>query len=116
MKLQLMQKKIEKKETKISWNQSATIIDRKIRAFSPVPGAWTKIKSFDKRIKILKAKVLFEKKINKPSNHLSSERDKLVVKCGKDLIQIIELQPEGKSKMNAYDFLNGIKNKKLIFE
>ena len=109
-------KKIEKKETKISWNKSATIIDRKIRAFSPVPGAWTKIKSFDKRIKILKAKVLFEKKINKPSNHLSSERDKLVVKCGKDSIQIIELQPEGKSKMNANDFLNGIKNKKLIFE
>ena len=47
---------------------------------------------------------------------MSSERDKLVVKCGKDSIQIIELQPEGKSKMNANDFLNGIKNKKLIFE
>ena len=107
--------KKQKKRDKISWNQSATIIDRK-QAFSPVPGAWTKIKSFDKRIKILKAKVLFEKKINKLSNHLSSERDKLIVKCGKDSIQIIELQPEGKSKMNANDFLNGIKNKKLIFE
>ena len=109
-------KKIEKKETKILWSQSATSINRKIRAFSPVPGAWTRIKSFDKRIKILKSKVILDNNICECSNHLGSVKGDFIVKCGKGSIKVIELQPEGKSKMSANDFLNGVKNKELIFD
>ena len=39
--MQLMQKKIIKNETKIDWSQNAQIINNKIRAFNPWPGAWT---------------------------------------------------------------------------
>ena len=80
-----MQKKIQKKETKISWDQSATIIDRQIRAFSPVPGAWTTIKSLNKRIKILKSKIISENIISEKSNKNGSVTDGLIVKCGKIL-------------------------------
>ena len=109
-------KKIQKKETKISWDQSATIINRQIRAFSPVPGAWTTIKSLNKRIKILKSKIISENIISEKSNKNGSVTDGLIVKCGKNFIQITQLQPEGKSIMNANDFLNGLKVKELFFE
>ena len=42
--------------------------------------------------------------------------EEFVVQCGEGLIKIIELQPEGKGKMNAIDFLNGLKIKEFIFE
>ena len=109
-------KKVEKSETKIIWDQPAKIIDRKIRAFSPVPGAWTKIKSSDKRIKIFKSEVICDNKISKKAKKCGSVTGKLIVKCGEDMIKIIELQPEGKSRMNANDFLNGLKIKEFIFE
>ena len=109
-------KKVEKKETKIIWDQSAKIIDRKIRAFNPVPGAWTKIKSSDKRIKIFKSEVIAENKTFKKTHQCGSFTDKLKVKCGKDMIKIIELQPEGKGRMSASDFLNGLKINEFNFE
>ena len=40
----------------------------------------------------------------------------LVVKCGKNFLQITELQPEGKKKMTATDFLNGLKNSHILFD
>ncbi|MBD23207.1 MAG: hypothetical protein CL572_06055 [Alphaproteobacteria bacterium] len=112
----LMQKKIEKKETKISWDQPSVMIDRKIRAFSPVPGAWTRIKSHDKRIKIFKSKIILDNNFSGNSNKCGFVTDNLTVKCGKGSLQIIELQPEGKGKMNANDFLNGFKKRDFFFE
>ena len=109
-------KKVEKRETKIIWDQPAKIIDRKIRAFNPVPGAWTKIKSSDTRIKIFKSEVICDNKIFKKANKCGSVTGKLIVKCGEDMIKIIELQPEGKGRMNANDFLNGLRIKEFIFE
>ena len=58
-------RKIEKVETRISWNQPAKIINRKIRAFNPTPGTWTKIKTLEKRIKIFKSIIISEKSIPK---------------------------------------------------
>ena len=109
-------KKIEKKETKISWDQPSVMIDRKIRAFSPVPGAWTRIKSHDKRIKIFKSKIILDNNFSGNSNKCGFVTDNLTVKCGKGSLQIIELQPEGKGKMNANDFLNCFKKRDFFFE
>ena len=43
--------KIDKSELKIQWNNDANDINSKIRAFSPKPGAWTKFKNSESRIK-----------------------------------------------------------------
>ena len=109
-------RKIEKVETRISWDQPAKIINRKIRAFNPTPGTWTKIKTLEKRIKIFKSIIISEKSIPKDKKKLGAVNEEFVVQCGEGLIKIIELQPEGKDKMNASDFLNGLKIEEFIFE
>ena len=52
--------KILKNETKIDWSQNAQIINNKIRAFNPWPGAWTYLHKENKkiRIKIVEAEVI----------------------------------------------------------
>ena len=41
--------------------------------------------------------------------------DNLTVKCGIDYLKILELQPEGKTVLEANEFLNGYKSKELFF-
>ena len=47
---------------------------------------------------------------------MGAVNEEFVVQCGEGLIKIIELQPEGKGKMKASDFLNGLKIEEFIFE
>ena len=110
-------KKIEKSETKIIWSEDAYLIDRKIRAFNPKPGAWTTISSNKKRIKINKSKVFSSSNLKGKQNmNIGESLQSLIVKCGNDFLQITELQPEGKKKMKAEDFLNGLKNSHILFD
>ena len=110
-------KKIEKSETKIFWSEDAHLIDRKIRAFNPKPGAWTTISLNKKRIKINKSKVVSNSKLKEKKKMNTGESlHSLIVKCGNNFLQITELQPEGKKKMNAADFLNGLKTSHIFFD
>ncbi len=106
--------KIEKRESKIDWEESAESIILKVRAFNPYPGAWTFLQK--KRLKILKAKVYdgFSQKLSASPN--GTFDDQLIVKCKKSFLQVIELKLQGKKKMAAKEFLNGYKNKEFLFE
>jgi len=97
-------KKIEKSETKISWNDDAEKIIAKINAFCPNPGCWFELNG--NRIKIIKAKKVMSKGI--PGTILD---DNLTIACSKNAIRIIELKKEGKQKMTADEFLRGNKIK-----
>ena len=97
-------KKIEKSETKISWNDDAEKIIAKINAFSPNPGCWFELNG--NRVKIIKAKKVIGEGM--PGTILN---DKFTIACSKNAIQIIELQKEGKQKIKADEFLKGNKIK-----
>ena len=97
-------KKIEKSETKISWNDDAEKIIAKINAFSPNPGCWFELNG--SRVKIIKAKKIISKGI--PGTILD---DNLTIACSKNAIRIIELKKESKQKMTADEFLRGNKIK-----
>ncbi len=107
-------KKIKKKESKIIWNKSAYDINLKIRAFSPFPGAWTTFKNSNKRVKILKAKIIKEENFNNEFK-TGDITEKLEVKCKKDFLKIEILQKEGKKPMSSEEFLNGNKIKDSQF-
>ncbi len=95
-------KKIEKKETKINWQEDAEKIILKVNAFSPKPGAWFYLNKL--RIKIHKAKIV--NLSGKPGTALD---DKLTIATKKNAIKIIKLQKEGKNIVDAVDFLKGNK-------
>jgi len=97
-------KKIEKSETKISWNDDAEKIIAKINAFSPNPGCWFELNG--SRVKIIKAKKIINE--GTPGTILD---DNLTIACSKNAVQIIEIKKEGKQKMTADEFLRGNKIK-----
>ena len=109
-------RKIDKNESRIDWTESAKLINQKIRAFNPFPGAFTKLKDSGTRIKILKAEIVPDARVKlKEETKVGFLTDDLTVKCGKDYLKILELQPEGKKVLEAKDFLNGYKIKELFF-
>ena len=93
-------KKIEKKETKINWHDSAENIIAKINAFNPKPGAWFLFKN--ERIKIIKAQ-----EVSKTGREAEILDDKFTVGCSVNAIQILRLQKEGKREMDVTEFLVG---------
>ena len=101
--------KIEKNESKIDWNESASDILLKIRAFYPTPGAWTYLDN-GKRVRILIAKVFPKSQdySNKEQN-LTLVKDDLIIKCGEGHLSITLLQVEGKVPVKAKEFVNGYK-------
>lgn len=95
-------RKLSKEEGKISWNESAEVIDRKIRAFTSNPGAWTNfrgnpIKIATPRMSDLSLKpgeILFEDKA-------------LYVGTGTTALEIREVTPSGKPTMAVAAWVNG---------
>ena len=95
-------RKIEKSETKIDWSLPAKTINRKIRALSPFPGAWTEING--ERIKLLASKVI--NKENEPGMVLDTG---FSIACGEKAVEITEAQRPGKSAQKSDVFLRGFR-------
>lgn len=95
-------RKIEKSETKIDWSLPAKTINRKIRALSPFPGAWTEING--ERIKLLASKVI--NKENEPGMILDKG---FSIACGQKAVEITEAQRPGKSAQKSDVFLRGFR-------
>jgi len=101
--------KIQKSEALINWNLPADIIERKIRAFNPFPGAYFICRG--ERIKI------FEAVIEKPTDfsvlHGTVLDDNLLISCGEGTaLRLKTVQREGKRITSAEDFLRGFELKK----
>ncbi|MFZ1323520.1 MAG: methionyl-tRNA formyltransferase [Ignavibacteria bacterium] len=100
--------KIFKEDCLLSWDDLAVKIHNKIRGLSPYPAAYTRM--IDKNIKILKSRLTDMKSESEPGVITISD-NKLLVSTKDNLLEIVDLQPEGKNKMSARDFINGLKIK-----
>lgn len=94
--------KITKELTEINWNKSADNIHNLIRGLSPYPGAYFKFS--DKVIKVYKSKV--SKESCCPGEFIQTKHS-LIIGCGKDSLNILELQQEGKKRLKIDEFLRG---------
>jgi methionyl-tRNA formyltransferase len=97
--------KLTRDDGKIDWSEPAEIIERKIRAFNPWPGAFTEIATPGvRKLKIFSAAIVDLS--GKPGEFLRSEKE-LIVAAGKNALSLNEVQPEGKRRMDAAAFLRG---------
>ena len=98
---------LKKEDGRIDWTKSAIEIDRRIRAFTPWPSAYSFLDQ--KRIKIIRGKVQDSKSNGlSPGEILGVNKTGIQVSCGHNSIYLIEeLQPEGRKAMNAYAFSLG---------
>ncbi len=92
--------KIEKSEARIDWSRPASELDCHIRGLAPFPGAWCEIGG--QRVKVHLAHA--EDGHGKLGTILD---DNLLVACGEGALRLMQVQPAGKSKMSAEEFLRG---------
>ena len=98
-------KKINKSESKISWNDSAKNIVGKINGLCPYPGAFFLHKG--ERYKILKAELTSTK--GNPGLLLN---DHFEIGCAENSIKVLEIQREGKRVQKIEEFMLGSQIKK----
>lgn len=88
----------------LNWQDNAVQLHNKIRAFNPEPGTYTRL-SNGKMLKVWRSKVV--EGSGEAGTVVNADKKGLIVACGEGALQILELQPEGKKKMDAKVFLNG---------
>ena len=96
--------KIEKEESLLKWEDTAVQIHNKVRAFSMGPGTYCLFQN--KRLKIIKTKVVDPDSKGKPGFIKNSDQENLVLQTGQGSLALLEVQPESKAKMPIKDFLN----------
>lgn len=95
-------KKIEKQEARLDFSQPAEQVERQIRAYNPVPGAFFEYQG--NRYRILKASV------GKGSGSAGTILDdQLLIGCGAGTLQPEVIQKAGKPAIDLKSFLNGTK-------
>lgn len=92
--------KITKAEARIDFSQTAEAVERAIRAFNPMPGAFFE---FDgERFKILAADIVEES--GEPGRVLDG---RLAIACGENAVRPTLVQRAGKAAMDTADLLRG---------
>lgn len=94
---------LDKSISKIDWNKTNLQVHNQVRGLNPWPVASTGLNG--KTVKIFATKCNDSQ--GQPGTVLCT--DPLTVACSKGSVEILELQLEGKKRMNAADFLRGHK-------
>ena len=97
--------KISKSEAELDLTQPAHLINNKIRAFSPIPGCWLRLRNGN-RVKILKANIK-ESGSELPIGTaviLDGRKKFGIAMSDKKILFLDELQPAGKSQCMALSF------------
>ena len=96
---------ISKELGSIEWSKPAAEIERLIRGLNPWPSAYTRLKG--KTFKIWKAQVVEVSSSDKPGTIIKIGKDELLVQTGEGALSLIEVQLEGKKRMDVASFLRG---------
>lgn len=87
---------------RIHWQRTAVDIANQIRALAPKPGCFCIFRGL--RLKLIRAVAL---EGSAPPGHILRRGKDLFIGTGHGLLQVIELQLQGKKALSASDFING---------
>ncbi|MDT8069698.1 MAG: methionyl-tRNA formyltransferase [Terriglobia bacterium] len=95
---------LKKEDGRIDFSLSATEIFNRLRGFQPWPGAFTTFRG--KQLTVHAARPGVGLQLEQAEVTVSGDR--LLVGCGqRSVLDLMEVQPEGKKRMSARDFANG---------
>jgi methionyl-tRNA formyltransferase len=99
---------LKKEDGRIDFSLTATQLVNRLRGFQPWPGAFTAFRG--RQLQITQARVGPSQSI--PAGELRAAPNGLLVGCGDGtVLEILELQPEGKKRITAREFINGYRLK-----
>jgi methionyl-tRNA formyltransferase len=94
--------KIDREMARLAWERDATTLVRQVRAFDPVPGAWTTLNGC--LVKLFGAREV--PGTGEPGSVLAAG-DRLVVAAGRGAIAVHEVQPAGKARLPVDAWVRG---------
>jgi methionyl-tRNA formyltransferase len=95
---------LRKEDGRVDFSQSAAEIYNRLRGFQPWPGAYTEFRG--RQLLICSARVVEHSETRIPGAVLV-DNDRLLAACRDSFLELLEVQPEGKKRMAARDFING---------
>ena len=102
---------LKKEDGLIDFRRSAPEICNRLRGFQPWPGAYTTFRG--KKLNVWAAKPVEESGVRSRESAVTPgemivECDRLLVRCGeRTVLELLVVQPEGKKRMPARDFIHG---------
>ncbi len=91
----------------LDWSRSAVELERLVRGTFPWPGAFTFRDG--RRVKVLRALLVDHDGETAPGTVVDAGRAGVTVACGEGFLSLVEVQPEGKRRMDAPSFVNGFR-------
>ncbi len=104
--------KIRKADGAIDWSESAELIERKTRAFTPWPGAYFNVERGGtlQRVVLSEAEILPAQEQTEPGTVVEADSRAFVVACGNGLISLKRIKPAGKKEMSGIEYLRGCRD------
>jgi methionyl-tRNA formyltransferase len=97
--------KIEKAEAKIDWSLPTRTVFNRIRGLQMGPFAYAT--RAGQTVKIHRTRISEETSSHAPGTVLAVDSNTFVIACGKGSLEILEVQPESRARMQASDYLRG---------
>jgi methionyl-tRNA formyltransferase len=97
--------KITRDTAHIDWSQPAREIARLVRAMDPYPGAWTELEGL--QVKLFGPSRADATPGAGPPGHVLEVRPAFVVATGDGALQFLDVQPAGKRRMAATEWIKG---------
>ncbi|HYT83761.1 MAG TPA: methionyl-tRNA formyltransferase [Gemmatimonadales bacterium] len=94
--------KLTREVARIDWTKDAATIARLIRGLDPRPGAWTELDGVE--LKLFDARVA---DVRGTAGELLTADGRLLIAAGSGAVEIEEVQPAGKERMPAGEWLHG---------
>lgn len=94
---------------RIDWSRDVEHVHDHIRGLSPFPGAWSHLIIDElppQHFKVLRSRMAYRSADGAPGTVVARD-GQLLIRCGRGAIEALEVQPEGKRRMEASAFLRG---------
>ena len=95
--------KLTRETARIDWTKDAAAVARLIRGLDPRPGAWTELEGTE--MKVYSARATEGR--GSPGEVFAAEGGLLIAAGGGTAVEVFEVQPAGKARMTAEDWLRG---------
>ena len=97
---------------RIDWNAGAQEIHNRVRGLSPFPGAWTTWNAPvapPQHFKILRTRMI-EHGVSREPGSITIEGGRIIIATGDGSIEALDVQAEGKRRMDAASFARGLRS------
>ncbi|AHV94373.1 methionyl-tRNA formyltransferase [Bordetella holmesii] len=99
--------KLEKAEAALDFEQSAKTLERRIRAFNPVPGASLRLPGLAEPVKVWRAQALDEQTCAAPGTVVRATQQGIDLATGHGVLRLLELQKAGGKRQEVDVFVRG---------